>query len=139
MFYSQYLPEVYEAAHWLENQMPLGVVAEAVGSSYQRTSVVSMLTGFPTVLGWEGHEVQWRGGGELQAGRSEAIRLLYQTRDADEAQRIIATYDIDYVFVGTIELGQYAPVREEKFQVFMDLIYDNGVVRIYAVRGGGTP
>jgi YYY domain-containing protein len=139
LFYSQYLPEVYEAAHWLEDQMPLGVVAEAVGSSYQRTSVVSMMTGFPTVLGWEGHEVQWRGGGELQAGRSEAIRLLYQTRDADEARRVIETYGIDYVFVGTIELGQYAPVREEKFLTFMDLIFDNGIVRIYMVRSGGMP
>ncbi|MGD8822961.1 MAG: DUF2298 domain-containing protein, partial [Anaerolineales bacterium] len=139
LFYSQYMPEVYEAAHWLENQMPLGVVAEAVGSSYQRTSVVSMMTGFPTVLGWEGHEVQWRGGGGLQAGRSEAVRLLYQTRDADEARRIVEAYGIDYVFVGTIELGQYAPVREEKFLAFMDLIFDNGIVRIYAVRSGGLP
>jgi uncharacterized membrane protein len=98
-----------------------------------------MMTGFPTVLGWEGHEVQWRGGGELQAGRSEAIRLLYQTRDADEARRVIETYGIDYVFVGTIELGQYAPVREEKFLTFMDLIFDNGIVRIYMVRSGGMP
>jgi YYY domain-containing protein len=139
LFYSQYLPEVYEAANWLESQMPLGVVAEAVGSSYQRTSVVSMMTGFPTVLGWEGHEVQWRGGGDLQAGRSEAVRLLYQTRDADEARRIMDAYAIDYVFVGSIELGQYAPVREEKFLTFMDLIFDNGIVRIYAMRSGGTP
>ena len=64
--------------------------------------------------------------------------MLYQTRDAEEARRIVQFYGIEYVFVGTIELGQYAPVREEKFLTFMDLVYDNGIVRIYAVRSGGA-
>ena len=55
-------PDDAAAARWLWTAPP-GVVAEAVGGSYSEYARVATLSGLPNVLGWPGHESQWRGGG----------------------------------------------------------------------------
>ena len=49
------------AIEWLRTA-PYGIVAEAIGGSYSEYARVSTYSGQPTVLGWQGHESQWRGG-----------------------------------------------------------------------------
>ena len=56
-------PDEMAAIRWLQ-QAPYGVVAEAVGGSYTGFARVSTMSGLPAVLGWPGHESQWRGGGK---------------------------------------------------------------------------
>ena len=53
-------------------------MAEAVGGSYSGYACVSRLSGYPTVLGWPGHELQWRGGGEEIGSRENDIQQLYE-------------------------------------------------------------
>jgi len=115
-----------------------GVIAEAVGGSYTYYTRVSTHTGLPTVLGWPGHEGQWRGGYLEQGSRQDDIRQLYQSSDWPTTQAILDRYEIDYVFIGDLERQTYPPVYEAKFDAFMDLIYTNESVRIYAREGGGT-
>lgn len=100
------------------------VVAEAIGPAYRHQyGRVGVLTGVPIVLGWEGHENQWRGATyPMIAGtRRIDIETLYNTPFWDEAIPIIERYDIDYIFYGTTErygTGEqtaYAAVGEEKF------------------------
>jgi uncharacterized membrane protein len=108
-------PDTSAAVLWLE-QAPPGVVAEATdpASSYRDYSRVSEYTGLPGVLGWVGHERQWRGGDTEMAGRQEDLARLYETRDWDEAKAIIEQYGIRYIIVGNIERSRYH-VSEEKF------------------------
>jgi uncharacterized membrane protein len=80
-------PDDLAAIHWLaDNAKDDDVVLEAPGCSYQvnggePTSRMSAFTGTPTVIGWGGHESQWRAGqAELlgQIGsRSEDVSALY--------------------------------------------------------------
>ena len=109
---------------------PEGVVAEAVGGSYSYYARISAFTGYPTVLGWPGHEAQWRGGTELHGTRENDILTLYTTARWEEAQAIIGKYNIRYIFIGNLERSSM-PVNEEKFAVNLQPIFQQGGTVIY--------
>ena len=100
-----------------------------IGGSYSAYGRVSTLTGLPAVLGWPGHESQWRGGSDEQGSRLSDIETLYATADWNVAREIISRYNIRYVFVGNLERGK--PLREDKFQRNMRSAFQQGNVVIY--------
>jgi uncharacterized membrane protein len=134
-FYDQLWPEDYAAMGWINEHLDEGIIAEAVGGSYTQYGRISAHTGLPTVLGWDFHEIQWRGTAEEQGSREQDIRALYQTAHWSEAKSVLDAYAIDYVYVGPLEHIAYDLVNETKFEVYMDMIYQNDNVRIYARRG----
>lgn len=109
---------------------PDGIVAEAVGDGYSAYGRVSMYTGLPTVLGWPGHEAQWRGSSEPQGSRREDIARLYTTARWEEAQAVIQQYDIRYIFIGSLERISMR-VNEEKFRLLLTPVFQQGNVVIY--------
>ncbi len=130
-YISRYTPDDYLAMQWLGGQ-DKGIVAEAVGGSYTDFARVSTRTGFPTVLGWPGHESQWRGGSTEMGGRYEDIQRLYETDSQAEAISILQKYDIRYVYIGSLESMQYN-VFQAKFEELLDIVYSNANVIIYEV------
>jgi len=123
-------PDEAAAMLWLRSA-PDGVVAEAVGGSYspQGHGRISIYTGLPTLLGWPGHEGQWRDYA-LQGSRQQDIETLYSTSDWSTAQEIINRYDIRYVYVGNLERTTYH-INEDKFNRFLKLVFQQGNVAIY--------
>ena len=111
---------------------PEGVIAEAVGGSYSYYGRIATYTGYPTVLGWPGHESQWRGGSELQGSRQEDINLLYSTIRWEEARTVIEKYNIRYIFIGNLERTSMR-VSEEKFAMYLEPIFQQGSTSIYKV------
>ena len=111
---------------------PDGIIAEAIGDGYSGYARISMLTGLQTVLGWPGHEAQWRGTSEPQGSRRDDIAKLYTTSRWDEAQYIIEQYNIRYVYIGVLERVSM-PVNEEKFQLHLKPVFQQGSVTIYEV------
>jgi uncharacterized membrane protein len=132
-------PADYAAIQWILANLKEGVIAEAVGGSYTQYARISVHTGFPTVLGWDFHEIQWRGSAEPQGTRQDDIRHLYETRNPQDALDIIKRYGIDYVYIGPLERSTYRSLFEAKFESFMDLVYQQGDVSIYALPGEGPP
>lgn len=130
-YFQQYYPGDYAAITWLQ-EAPLGVITEAVGGSYTDYARVSTRSGQPTVLGWPGHESQWRGGGEEMGSRYGDIQLLYETGDWIEASRILESYNVRYVYVGNLERSTYR-VKTEKFDQMLTVAYRNEDVVIYEV------
>ena len=124
------MPEDYQAIQFM-SLLEDGVVAEAVGGQYSEFARISTFTGLPTVLGWPGHESQWRDAA-LQGSRRDDIQTLYTTPNWGTAQEIIERYHIRYVYVGPLERSTY-PVNEEKFSLFLSPIYQQGNVTIYEV------
>jgi len=120
-----------EAIEWINATLANGVVAEAVGGSYSSYARISEHTGLQAVIGWPGHESQWRGSASLLGSREEDVRTLYQTRNWNEAVEILDRYGIDYIYVGYLERNTYQPLIEAKFEASMQLIYEQGDVRIY--------
>jgi uncharacterized membrane protein len=129
----------YAAIQWINEELDGGVVSEAIGGSYSYFGRVSTYTHLDTVLGWPGHESQWRGGAIEMGSRAADVQSLYQTRDWMEASSIIDRYQIDYVYIGPLEQNVYNPIDMEKFTIFMDLIYENAEVSIFGRLGEERP
>jgi uncharacterized membrane protein len=125
-------PDEAAAILWLRSA-PDGVLAEAqvIGGSYTGYGRVSIYTGLPAVLGWPGHENQWRDQA-LQGSRLQDLEALYTTNDWITTQDIINRYNIRYIFVGNLERSTYR-VNEEKFNRFLKPVFQQGSVTIYAV------
>ncbi len=120
------------AAIQVLSHAPLGTVAEAVGGSYTQYARISTYTGLPTVLGWPGHESQWRGGAALFTGRETDIATLYTARDWKTTRQIIDQYHIRYIVVAPLERNTYA-VNEDKFHQHLPIYFQQGEVTIYFV------
>jgi uncharacterized membrane protein len=139
-------PDDAAAIRWLWTAAP-GVVAEAVGGSYSEYARVATLSGLPNVLGWPGHESQWRGGGREMGSRQADLERLYCTRSWDEAQQILNKYNIRYVYISNLERRSYVPnqdtcpsgLSEDKFRQYMQQAYQNGSVTIYDSGNLTTP
>ncbi len=128
-------PEDKRAIEWINRNLDDGILAEAVGGSYTQYARIATHTGLKTVLGWDFHEIQWRGNAEPQGSRRADIERLYTTSDWGEAQKIVQQYGIEYVYVGPLERSTYGVIREAKFNAFMRTIYQDGPVVIYEVTG----
>ncbi len=129
-FYAAY-PDETAAIAFLQ-LAPKGTIAEAIGGSYTGYARVSTQTGMPTVLGWPGHESQWRGGAQEIGSREPDIKLLYQTNNWSEALSIIQKYQIRYVYIGMLEQSTYN-VNEAKFKNNLRTVFENNSVIIYEV------
>jgi uncharacterized membrane protein len=87
----------------------------------------------PTLLGWGGHELQWRGNYEEPGKREPVIETLYNSPDPGPTQALLDEYDIEYVYVGPLEKSTYRvsqPVLD-KFESLMEVVYQGGEVTIY--------
>jgi YYY domain-containing protein len=133
----QYSPNEMAAAEWLADA-PKGVMAEAVsdtGGSYTTYNIISTFSGMPTVLGWIGHEAQWRGGYEEIGSRQSDLRLLYSTSDWSQVESVIDLYNIRYIVVGDLERQTYQ-LDDTKFDENMTKVFDTDTVDIFEV---GSP
>lgn len=108
---------------WIRNNVraegnKIPVILEAWGGDYTDYARISMSTGFPTVLGWDGHENQWRGSDErgiIRGGpvddkldqRRRDVDAIYTTTDQTEARNLLKKYGVDYVYVGDLEREKY--------------------------------
>lgn len=128
------------AVRWVRSStLPGDLVLEAKGRSYRSEyNRISTMTGRPTLLGWDGHESQWRGKayGEMAAGRPQAIQAIYSANSVEELRQLVGALDIEYVYVGPAERSEYnmTPVGEQRLRQVMDLIFASGDVHIYRVR-----
>jgi uncharacterized membrane protein len=111
------------------------VIAEAVGNDYTLASRISAATGIPAIVGWVGHENQWRGSAEPYAGRFEDVQALYTTQDLSEANTILEKYDVTYVYVGPLEISEYGGSGGlAKFEA-LPVMFQSGDVTIYRATG----
>ncbi len=130
-------PGDYAAIQWLNaNVAGAPVIVEAPGDqhrAYVYEGRVSALTGLPTVLGWAGHQRQWRGNYDEPARREQDLETLFTTLDQTEVQVILARYDVAYIYVGPVERERYPAAGLEKFAAMFPAVYEGGDVVIYRV------
>jgi YYY domain-containing protein len=132
---SEHRPGDYAGIEWLrENAFDGSVILEAPGSgyaAYQYAGRVSAMTGLPTLLGWGGHQSQWRGNYDEPARREPDIELLFNTSDFQQARLLLDKYNIIYVFVGPLERERYSPQGLNKFEQIMTVAFRQDDVTIY--------
>ena len=108
-FMANFSPDDLAAMHWLyDNAEQDDVIVEAPGCSYQvnggiPTSGLAAMTGVPTIIGWGGHESQWRAGqpdllGQIGARQSD-VAAIY----TDPSSPLVDQYGATLLFVGSYE------------------------------------
>ncbi len=126
-----------EAIRWLRSDAIDGspVVLEGHGDLYRSLhSRVAIYTGLPTVMGWDNHQSQQRGGAGV-AERVRDVQRIYSTNVPDVALRLMDKYGVEYVYVGEIERHYYPERGLDKFREMLgaqvELAYSNPTVEIY--------
>lgn len=131
------------AIEWLQrNVQGTPVIMEAHGSNPYRSIAnrITMYTGLPAVVGWDWHQRQQRAvaPGSLITGRIDDVNNFYNTPDTGQAADILDKYDVEYVYVGTLENAYYWPAGLEKFDRMvaegrLAEVYRDDYARIYQV------
>ncbi len=146
-------PDEYRAIQWIRaNTARDAVVIESPVvpcpnepdgcSSYATEAArISGSTGRPTVIGWIGHERQWRSQSkhpELDR-RLADVRTIYETDDDALARELLDRYDVSYVVVGQRERASYGDAGTAKFGRLGTPVFGfGGDVTIYELAGGGS-
>ncbi|MBX3060070.1 MAG: hypothetical protein KF770_26740 [Anaerolineae bacterium] len=127
----------YAAIQWLrENVDGAPVILEAVGGQYSEYGRVSASTGLPTLLGWAGHEYQWRGSSTPEpALRDPAVRDIYTAAawENSNAAQLLDRYGVELIYLGNLErsaYGLFGPALQ-KFSDRLEVAYQNNSVTIY--------
>jgi len=105
-----------------------------VGPSYSEHGRISAATGIPTILGWPAHEKQWRGSDAGLSIRTDDVQAIYQSLDPVATYNLLAKYKISYVYIGPRERRQYGTSGLNKFDLFMDKVFNTQTVVIYKLR-----
>ena len=118
-------PVIVEGAQYLE---------------YTHYGRVSAFTGLPTLMGWGGHEYQWRfnwlqqpGRGDVIGQRLNAVTQIYTDASAQQVLALLHQYSARYVYVGAAERQLYPTANLERFAKFLRVVYHTTDVTIYAV------
>ena len=109
-------PGEYDAIVWLNEEAEPGRILEAVGDGYSDYGRIAGATGRATVLGWEGHQRQWRGDDSTFAGRSHDVETIYQGTDGAETRRLLAVYGVRWLIVGPRERDAYGEEVDERIE-----------------------
>lgn len=136
-------PDDYKAIVWLNENIrcPGGdsecnnqpVIAEANGDSYTDYARVSANTGLPTIVGWPVHEWLWRGSYDEAGKRIPEVVAIYESKDMNETKNILKKYNVEYIFVGTLEREKYKNLNEEKLNQLGKVVFESGNTSIIKV------
>ncbi len=122
----------YDAIQWLrQNVDGTQVILEATGGQYSSYGRVAAATGLPTVLGWAGHEYQWRGYTNEPGERDPAIDTIYSYGSWDESAALLDKYNVSLIYYGTLERNDYGARLPEKFENNLEVAYENQGVTIF--------
>ena len=119
------------AVAWLTEAAP-GTMIEAVGGSYTGFGRISAHSGMPALLGWPGHESQWRGGASEMGSRQADIEQIYRGGSWNRVSELLEKYDVRYIYVGSLERSTYA-INENNFRANLEPVFETGQVTIYEV------
>ncbi len=119
----------YDSIQWIQNNLPQGsIILEAPGDSYSNFSKISSFSGYPTVLGWIGHQRQWRPF-ELEEifKREKDIENIYISNNINRVKELIKEYGIKYIYLGIQENIKYGEenISKNTFRLFGKRIYQS--------------
>jgi len=135
---SRTAPEQARALDWIQNNTETrAVFLTAPGKAYRPlSSAVSTYAGRPQLLGWPGHERQWRGDEYTQMTdkRMRFINLCFKNGSPTQILSHDLWPTIDYIYVGPQEraFSHKKPLPIEKMIDFIQPVFSNNKVVIYA-------
>jgi YYY domain-containing protein len=131
-------PDERAAVRWLSDQNASSggrvVIAEATVDEYASPVRMSTYSGAATVLGWAGHELQWRGPLAELGVRTGDLAALYRDAPAEGIRPILDRYAIRFVVVGDAERKSYGDAVTSRFEGVLAVAFRSGSTVIYRAR-----
>src|SRR5579883_563037 len=135
-----------DAIRWINTHIAGDpVIVEATGGEYTYYARISTFTGLPTILGWAGHEIQWRvnwlnvpaNAADFNR-RAGDITTIYTSTDAGLVRQLLQHYQARYLYVGALEQRTYPSVdlshfSQAPFSQFLTPVYRAEGVTIYQI------
>jgi uncharacterized membrane protein len=127
------------ALRWVQAELDAesNTLLEAVGPSYGAGNVLSAASGVPTLLGWPGHELQWRGDPPI-AARQLVVDEIYRGGATAQVRALAAEYGVTHVYLGREERRQYGADVEARFEGWPAVFAEAGSI-IVAVPAASAP
>jgi len=127
-------PQDYAAILWFRNITGQPVVLQATGETYKWNTYITAFTGLPTVIGWGGHEINWRSNYTQINTRFSDVNIMYTSLNSDEVNALLLKYNVSYIYFGEVEAKRYSSPRlfdshPEKFP----RVFEYGDVVVYKV------
>jgi len=146
-YMKSYDPSDYAAILWLNSHIQGNpVIVEAYGpqgGDYSDYGRISAFTGLPTLMGWAGHEYQWRVNwlnNDYNAAdfyrRGSDINTIYTDPHPDVVLALMARYNAQYIYVGPLEEETYPRADLHLFSSFLQTAYSANGVTIYEAPQG---
>jgi uncharacterized membrane protein len=131
-------PDDRAAVRWLSDQNgPRGrvVIAEGVGDEYDPSAAaMATYSGAATVVGWAGHELQWRGPLPELGSRQGELAALYRDAPVDAIRGILDRYGVRFVVVRDVERKKYGDTVTSRFDGALPVAFRAGSTVIYRAR-----
>lgn len=148
-------PGEYALVRWVQANTPPGTtLIEASGRTwtldnkqqavmsdanvdYTDAGRVAARTGRSDPIGWYFHEIQWRG--DTAANRADFTNRqaladsAYTNKDPANVLAVMHQFGARYLVVGSVERAKYPAQTMPDFPSFLDLVFDSGGVRVYAL------
>jgi YYY domain-containing protein len=131
-------PDERAAVRWLADQNTSGgrvVIAEALGPEYDALSAgMATYSGGTTIVGWAGHELQWRGPQPVIGIRQTDLALIYRDASPDQVRGILDRYSVAFVVVSDEERRAYGDGVATRFEGILPVAFRSGNIVIYRTR-----
>jgi len=125
----------YQAINFIsKNIRTIDGIVEAVGNDYSEFGRFSSFTGIPTILGWPGHQAQWRDQTRDINFREQDVFNIYKNNDVNYVLGLLQKYGVSYLIVGPREIKKYQIDNPGKFAGYMDIVFENEEIKIYRIR-----
>jgi len=127
-------------------------ILEAAGDSYGYFGRIGVFTGMKNPINWFSHQWTWRFrypagveswreiiGQEVDTGFEDikAIAIdaakIYLIDDPLETEALLRRHDISYVYIGDLERETYPGLKEEKWNILGEIVFETGNSRLYKV------
>src|SRR5207302_3757097 len=124
------------AVRWLADQNAGAsgrvVIAEALGNEYDPQSAgMATYSGAATVLGWAGHELQWRGPVPEVGIRQSDLGAIYRDAPVEAVRPLLDRYGVLYVVVSDVERKVYGESVTSRFDGTLPVAFRAGTDVIY--------
>ncbi|MCZ7380760.1 MAG: DUF2298 domain-containing protein [Candidatus Methanoperedens sp.] len=134
MYVKKEHPQDYAAIIWFRNITGQPVVLQASGELYTWNTYITAFTGLPTVIGWGGHEINWRSNYTQINTRFSDVNTMYTSSDTDAVNAFLLKYNVSYIYFGEVEAKRYGSPR--LFDAHPDMFsraFEYGDVVVYKV------
>ena len=82
----------------------------------------------PTILGWPGHQAQWRNQTRNINFREQDVSNIYKNNDINYVLALLQKYGVSHLIVGPREIKKYQIDNPDKFGSYMDVVFKNDLI-----------